>query len=149
MPTRRQLIYFSSSGNIQYEVSGTRRSNTQFYLFESFYVPLFSSVTRVETDRIIFRCRRCLQSRMEIFRSLKTFFYNHRRKFIISGIVVGGTVALFHYVRQQEEKRQKCQISEFLETMRRQRHFETIQITCDQTTISLGKRLEKRVLLLF
>lgn len=83
---------------------------------------------------------------MEIFNSLKTFLYNHRRKFLISGIAVGGGVAVFNYLRQQEEKRQKYEISEFLENVRRQRHFETIQITCDQTIASLSKRLERNIL---
>lgn len=83
---------------------------------------------------------------MEIFRNLKTFLYNHRRKFLISGIAVGGAVAVFNYLRQQEEKRQKYEISEFLENVRRQRHFETIQTTCDQTILSLSKQLEKNTI---
>ncbi|XKL67813.1 hypothetical protein PGB90_003304 [Kerria lacca] len=83
---------------------------------------------------------------MEIFRSLKTFLFNHRRKFIISGVVVGSAVAVVHYLRQQEEKRQKYEIDEFFKVLRRQRHFETIQLTCEQTTVSLCKRMEKRII---
>lgn len=82
---------------------------------------------------------------MELFQSLKTFLYTHRRKFIISGIVVGGSVAIFNVLKTVFEANQKHKISEFLENIRRQRHFETIQVTCDKTIISLGKRLEKEI----
>ncbi len=85
---------------------------------------------------------------MEIFNSLKTFLYTHRKKFIISGIVVGGTVAVVNYLRQQELERQKYKITELLESTRRQRHFDTIQTTCDQTILSIGKRLEENIVVI-
>ncbi|XP_065200407.1 peroxisomal biogenesis factor 3 [Planococcus citri] len=83
---------------------------------------------------------------MDFFGSLKTFLYNHRRKFLISGIAVGGGVALFNYVRYQLQKQEKLEATEFFETIRRQKHFESLEITCHQTIINLGNRLQKQIL---
>lgn len=82
---------------------------------------------------------------MDFINGLKTFLFNHRKKFLISSIVVGGAVAAFNYVRYHEHERQKHKINEFLGNIRRQRHFEVIHSTCDQTALSLAKRLEERL----
>lgn len=83
---------------------------------------------------------------MDLFRSLKTFLYNHRKKFLISGLAVGGGVAICNYMRYQIQKQEKLEATEFLETLRRQRHFETLEVTCHQTIINLGNRLQKQIL---
>lgn len=82
---------------------------------------------------------------MDLFRNLKTFLYNHRKKFLVSGIAISGTVALVSYLRYELQRQEKRRATVCLETIRRQRHFETLEDTCFQTIINLGSRLQKEL----
>ncbi|KAK7791896.1 hypothetical protein R5R35_005419 [Gryllus longicercus] len=76
-----------------------------------------------------------------MFSRVKGFLSRHRRKFIVTGVVVGGLVLASRYAQRKFREWQERETREFLERTRRQQHFESTERTCNQTILSLSPKL--------
>ncbi|XP_017778001.1 PREDICTED: peroxisomal biogenesis factor 3 [Nicrophorus vespilloides] len=74
---------------------------------------------------------------MTIFSKVRGFLSRNRNKFLVGGAVIGGTVLLTKYAQQKLKDWQEKETREFLERTRKQQHFESTEITCNQTILSL------------
>lgn len=70
----------------------------------------------------------------------------HRRKFIVAGIVVGGTFMALKYAQKKIIEFQENQAREFFEKSRRMQHFESTESTCNQLIIGMGSELIQAIL---
>uniref|UniRef100_A0A7G3ARW0 Peroxisomal biogenesis factor 3 n=2 Tax=Lutzomyia longipalpis TaxID=7200 RepID=A0A7G3ARW0_LUTLO len=73
-----------------------------------------------------------------MFSSVRNFLSRHKRKFIISGVIVGGSVLALRYAQRKLREFQEEQAREFLEKTRRLQHFESTERTCNQTIMGLA-----------
>lgn len=80
---------------------------------------------------------------MNIFSNFTSFLKRHSRKFLISGLIVGGSCAAYYFANYKLKELQEREIQDMLEGVRRQRYFENIIETCDETILSLDKTLRK------
>ena len=78
--------------------------------------------------------------------SIRDFFRRHRRKFVITGAVVGGAYLLGRYARWSCAEWQRQQELEYLAQARKQHHFESNQRTCTITLFSLLPSLRHTLL---
>lgn len=78
--------------------------------------------------------------------SVKDFFRRHRRKFVITGVVIGGAYLVGRYVRWSYNQWQREQELEYLAQARKQHHFESNQKTCTITLFSLLPSLKQTLL---
>ena len=69
--------------------------------------------------------------------SIKSFLRRHRRKFFITGAIVGGVYLLGRYARWRFAEWQRQQEMEYVEQARKQHHFESNLRTCTITFYSL------------
>ena len=69
--------------------------------------------------------------------SIKGFFQRHKRKFFITGLVVGGSYLLGKYAKWRFTEWQRRQEMEYVEQARKQHHFESNLRTCSVTLFSL------------
>ncbi|XP_075228382.1 peroxisomal biogenesis factor 3 [Lycorma delicatula] len=76
-----------------------------------------------------------------MFSAIKRFVCRHRRKLIVSGVVIGGVVFATHYAQRKLREWQEREMKEFLERTQRQQHFERNERTCNQTILSLTPSL--------
>lgn len=83
---------------------------------------------------------------MSMFTRIQAFLYRHRRKFIISGILIGSAVLASRYARKKLREWQERETKEFLERTRRQHHFESTERTCNQTILSLIPTIREAVI---
>lgn len=72
-----------------------------------------------------------------MFSRLRGFVSRHKRKFIVSGIVIAGTSLAVRYAQRRLREYQERQVKEFLEKTRRLQHFESTEKTCDQAILGL------------
>ncbi|XP_030375348.1 peroxisomal biogenesis factor 3 [Scaptodrosophila lebanonensis] len=77
---------------------------------------------------------------------LQDFFTRHRRKFIVTGVVVGGTIAAARYARRKLLEFQERQAREFFERTRRMQHFESTERTCNQVILGMGEEMCQAIL---
>lgn len=80
---------------------------------------------------------------MSVFSKLRDFFGRHRGKFIVGGVLVGGSILLTRYAQQRLKDWQERETRDFLERTRKQQHFESTERTCNQTILSLSGTLFK------
>ncbi|XP_015112354.1 peroxisomal biogenesis factor 3 [Diachasma alloeum] len=73
-----------------------------------------------------------------MFSSLRRFLSNHRRKFIVSGIIVGSAVVLWRCSKQKLLEWKQKEVQELLQRSRRSQHFESTERSCNQTIINLA-----------
>ncbi|XP_052866493.1 peroxisomal biogenesis factor 3 [Anopheles cruzii] len=76
---------------------------------------------------------------------LKDFLYRHRKKFITTGIVVGGSVFLLKWIQYKLRELQERQAKEIGEKLRRMQHFECTDRTCNQTITGLAPALSDKL----
>lgn len=76
-----------------------------------------------------------------MWETIKSFLRRHRRKFFITGAVVGGVYLLSRYARWRFAEWQRQQEMEYVEQARKQHHFESNQRTCTITLFSLVPNL--------
>lgn len=76
-----------------------------------------------------------------MWETIKGFLRRHRRKFFITGAVVGGVYLLSRYARWRFAEWQRQQEMEYVEQARKQHHFESNQRTCTITLFSLVPNL--------
>ncbi|XP_037810713.1 peroxisomal biogenesis factor 3-like [Lucilia sericata] len=77
---------------------------------------------------------------------LRDFLTRHRRKFVVTGVVVGGTYLALKYAQKKLLDMQERQAREFMEKSRRMQHFESTEKTCNQVIIGMGAELMQAIL---
>ncbi|KAG7309195.1 hypothetical protein JYU34_005122 [Plutella xylostella] len=81
-----------------------------------------------------------------MFSSMKDFLYRHRRKFFVTGAVVGGVYFLTNYAQKKLREWQEKEAKKFFEMTRKKQHFESTERTCNQTIITLSKIVSESIL---
>lgn len=76
-----------------------------------------------------------------MFGKLRDFVTRHRRKFIVTGVLVGGTYVAIKYAQRKLIEYHTRQTRELLEKARRMQHFETTEHTCNKVIIGMGTEL--------
>lgn len=77
---------------------------------------------------------------------LQDFLSRHRRKFIVTGVLVGGTIYAARYAQRRFVEFQERQAREFFERTRRMHHFESTEKTCNQVILGMGEEMCQAVL---
>ncbi|KAL7303672.1 hypothetical protein TKK_0003815 [Trichogramma kaykai] len=80
-----------------------------------------------------------------MFRRVRNFFYNHRRKFLFGGVFFGTLIVLARYARGKLRDWQEKEVNELLERSRKRQHFESTERTCDQTVLKLSTNLRSAI----
>lgn len=73
-----------------------------------------------------------------MFSSVRQFLSRHRRKFIATGLLVGGTALALQYAQRRLREFQERQARDFLERQRRTQHFELTERTCNQAIMGIA-----------
>lgn len=81
-----------------------------------------------------------------MFSSVKNFLSRHKRKFIVTGVVVGGTVLAVQYAQRKLREFQEAQAREFIERTRRTQHYESTERTCNQAIMGVAPSLCDEIL---
>ncbi|XP_034247533.1 peroxisomal biogenesis factor 3 [Thrips palmi] len=81
-----------------------------------------------------------------MFSRFKDFVNRHRRKFIVTGVVVGGTWLALRYAQRKLREYTENEAKEFIERNRRQQHFKSTERTCDQTILSLSPAIHEAII---
>lgn len=81
-----------------------------------------------------------------MWESIKSFLRRHRRKFFITGAVVGGVYLVGRYARWRLTEWQRQREIEFVEQARKQHHFESNLRTCTVTFFSLVPSLREALM---
>lgn len=81
-----------------------------------------------------------------MFSSVKNFLSRHKRKFIVTGVLVGGTVLAVQYAQRKLREFQEAQAREFIERTRRTQHFESTERTCNQAIMGVAAPLCTEIL---
>ncbi|XP_036325703.1 peroxisomal biogenesis factor 3-like [Rhagoletis pomonella] len=76
-----------------------------------------------------------------MFGGLRDFITRHRRKFIVTGVVIGGTFIAIKYAQRKLIEFQERQAREFFEKTRRMQHFESTERTCNKVIIGMSAEL--------
>ncbi|XP_030571309.1 peroxisomal biogenesis factor 3 [Drosophila novamexicana] len=77
---------------------------------------------------------------------LQDFLTRHRRKFVVTGVLVGGTIYAARYAQRKLVEYQERQAREFFERSRRMHHFESTERTCNQVILGMGEEMCQAVL---
>ncbi|XP_056283510.1 peroxisomal biogenesis factor 3 [Pseudoliparis swirei] len=80
-----------------------------------------------------------------MFSSVWSFIKRHKRKFIFTGVVVGGVYVLGKYAQKKMGEFQENEATEYIAQARRQFHFESNQRTCNMTVLSMLPPLKEAV----
>lgn len=80
-----------------------------------------------------------------MFSRFRGFLNRHKRKFIVSGVVLGGFILITRYTQRKLREWQEKEVRELLERTRRSQHFESTERTCDQTILTLGTSVRNSV----
>lgn len=78
--------------------------------------------------------------------SIKDFIRRHRRKFIFTGVAIGGAYLLGRYMQWSYREWQHQQELEYIAHARKQHHFESNQKTCTITLFSLLPSVKQALL---
>lgn len=76
-----------------------------------------------------------------MFSRVKDFFSRHRRKFVVTGVIVGGSYLAYRYAMKKLIEFQEKQTREFLEQTRRTQHYESTERTCNQVIVGLSSKM--------
>ncbi|ALC44670.1 Pex3 [Drosophila busckii] len=77
---------------------------------------------------------------------LQDFLSRHRRKLVVTGALVGGTIYAARYARRKLVEYQEKQARDFFERTRRMHHFESTERTCNQVILGMGEEMCQAVL---
>ena len=77
---------------------------------------------------------------------LRDFLGRHRRKFVVTGVLIGGTYIALKYAQKKLIEMQERQAREFMEKTRRMQHFESTEKTCNQVIIGMGAEMLQAIL---
>lgn len=73
------------------------------------------------------------------------FVKRHKRKFIATGVVVGGVYFLGKYAQKKLRELQEREATEYIAQAKRQFHFESNQRTCNMTVLSMLPPLREAI----
>uniref|UniRef100_A0A182QC91 Peroxisomal biogenesis factor 3 n=1 Tax=Anopheles farauti TaxID=69004 RepID=A0A182QC91_9DIPT len=76
---------------------------------------------------------------------IKDFLYRHRRKFITTGVVIGGSVFLLKWLQYKLRELHERQAKEIGEKLKRMQHYESTDRTCNQTILGLAPALSEKI----
>lgn len=77
---------------------------------------------------------------------VKEFVYRHKKKFIVTGLVIGGVALGFRYAHHKLIQWQEREALDFLGQLRHQNHYESTEKTCNRTILSLAPTLYDKIL---
>ncbi|XP_011506309.1 PREDICTED: peroxisomal biogenesis factor 3 [Ceratosolen solmsi marchali] len=80
-----------------------------------------------------------------MFKSVRNFISNHRRKFLFGGVFFGTLIVLARYARGKLREWQEKELNDLLERNRRRQHFENTERTCNQTVLLLSNELRTAI----
>lgn len=81
-----------------------------------------------------------------MFSGVRNFLDRHKRKFLVTGVVVAGGAIALRYAQRKLLEYQECKAREFIDRTRKRQHFETTERTCNQAIMGLAPNLIDRVL---
>lgn len=81
-----------------------------------------------------------------MFSGVRNFLNRHKRKFLVTGVVVASGVFALRYAQRKLLEFQENKTREFIELTRKRSHFETTERTCNQAIMGLAPNLVDRVL---
>ncbi|XP_052888518.1 peroxisomal biogenesis factor 3 [Anopheles moucheti] len=76
---------------------------------------------------------------------IKDFLYRHRRKFITTGVVIGGSVFLLKWLQYKLRELQERHAKEIGEKLKRMQHYECTDRTCNQTILGIAPSLSDKI----
>lgn len=76
-----------------------------------------------------------------MFSSVRNFLSRHKRKFFVTGVLVGGTALAVQFAQRKLRQYQEDQAREFIERQRRTQHFELTERTCNQAIMGVATPL--------
>ncbi|XP_053659107.1 peroxisomal biogenesis factor 3 [Anopheles marshallii] len=76
---------------------------------------------------------------------IKDFLHRHRRKFITTGVVIGGSVFLLKWLQYKLRELQERQAKEIGEKLKRMQHYECTDRTCNQTILGMAPALSDKI----
>lgn len=82
---------------------------------------------------------------MSVFSKVRDFLYRHRNKFLVSGIIITGSILLTRYAQQRLREWQERETKEILERTRKEQHFESIERTCNETILNISTALKEAI----
>ncbi|KAK2157632.1 hypothetical protein LSH36_188g10023 [Paralvinella palmiformis] len=83
-----------------------------------------------------------------MFGNIWNFVKRHRRKFLYTGVVVGGLAVLGRYAKKKLLEYQETEAEECLTHARKQHHFDSNQRTCNMTVLSMLPNLRQTLMVL-
>lgn len=81
-----------------------------------------------------------------MFSGVRNFLNRHKRKFLVSGVVIAGGALALRYAQRKLIEYQETKAREFIERTRRTQHFEATERTCNQAIMGLAPNLIDRIL---
>uniref|UniRef100_A0A0K8TT58 Peroxisomal biogenesis factor 3 n=1 Tax=Tabanus bromius TaxID=304241 RepID=A0A0K8TT58_TABBR len=81
-----------------------------------------------------------------MFSGVKNFISRHKRKFLVTGAIIGGTVITVRYAQRKLREFQEAQTRAFIEKTKRMQHFESTERTCNQAILGLSPSLGDEIL---
>ncbi|XP_058130335.1 peroxisomal biogenesis factor 3 [Anopheles ziemanni] len=76
---------------------------------------------------------------------IKSFLCRHRRKFVTTGVVIGGCMLLLKWTQYKLREMQERQAKEISEKLKRMQHFECTERTCNQTIAGIAPALSEKI----
>lgn len=76
-----------------------------------------------------------------MFSSVRNFLSRHKRKFIVTGALIGGTALALQYAQRKLREFQENQAREFIARQQRTQHFEMTERTCNQAIMGVATPL--------
>lgn len=80
-----------------------------------------------------------------MFARFKNFVYRHKKKFIFSSVIIGGSILAVNYAHKKILEWQEKEALDFLKKTRKEQHYRSTERTCNQTIFSLSKSLKETI----
>lgn len=80
-----------------------------------------------------------------MFSGMRNFLSRHRRKFVVTGVLMAGGVFAVRYAHRKLLDYQEAKTREFFEQKRRTQHFSTTERTCNQAITGLAPDLIEQI----
>ncbi|KAE8739497.1 hypothetical protein FOCC_FOCC014993 [Frankliniella occidentalis] len=81
-----------------------------------------------------------------MFSRFRDFVNRHKRKFVVTGVVVGGAWLALQYAQRKLREYTENEAKEFIERSRRQQHYKSTERTCDHTILSLSPAIHESII---
>lgn len=81
-----------------------------------------------------------------MFSTLRGFLNRHKKKFIVTAAVIGGTTLAISYAQRKLREWQEEQTKIFFDISKKKTHFESIERNCNQTILNLVTSVSEAVM---